>query len=202
MRALRRIPAVSISRYFCPWNSKGVSIASRVVPGTGLTITRSTPSRALTSEDFPTLGRPMTARERTSSGTGTSSGLRGCDGQSGPQFPDSQTVQGGDRQQVFDTQTVEFAQDVFPPGIIDFIDGINDRLGRPAQPLHHHFVGRGQARLPSPTKTIRSASSRASSICSCIPSPMRYGDPIQTRPYRPGSGASPPSPGPDNFGPG
>src|SRR6266508_1634728 len=39
----------------------GVSTASRVVPGTGLTMARSSPSRRLSSELLPTLGRPTMA---------------------------------------------------------------------------------------------------------------------------------------------
>ena len=52
---------------------KCVSIASRVVPGTSLTITRSSPSIALTSEDFPTFGRPITAIRISSSSRVSSS---------------------------------------------------------------------------------------------------------------------------------
>lgn len=43
-------------------SSAVVSIASRVVPGSSETITRSAPRKAFSSEDFPTLGRPMIAR--------------------------------------------------------------------------------------------------------------------------------------------
>ena len=45
----------------------GVSIASRVVPAISLTITRSSPNIALTSEDFPTFGRPINENLITSS---------------------------------------------------------------------------------------------------------------------------------------
>ncbi|EAO73014.1 hypothetical protein SAM_1579 [Streptococcus agalactiae CJB111] len=55
-----RIPAVSIIVYSCPWlSTKLVSIASRVVPATGLAITRSSPRMALIKLDFPTFGRPI-----------------------------------------------------------------------------------------------------------------------------------------------
>ena len=36
-------------------------MASRVVPGISLTITLCSPRNAFTSDDFPTLGRPITA---------------------------------------------------------------------------------------------------------------------------------------------
>ena len=57
-------------------------IASRVVPASSETITRSEPTNRLTSEDLPTFGRPITARRTTSSsgsastGTGASSTMR------------------------------------------------------------------------------------------------------------------------------
>ena len=59
--ALRRMPAVSTRRKRFPPASRETSVASRVVPATSETIARSSPVSALTSEDFPTLGRPMIA---------------------------------------------------------------------------------------------------------------------------------------------
>ena len=41
IRLFRRMPAVSIRRNFFPLRVKGVSMASRVVPGTGFAIVRS-----------------------------------------------------------------------------------------------------------------------------------------------------------------
>ena len=41
IRLFRRMPAVSIRRYCFPLRVIGVSMASRVVPGTGLAIVRS-----------------------------------------------------------------------------------------------------------------------------------------------------------------
>src|SRR6202795_3748961 len=60
-RPLRRMPAVSMSRYRRSRNVSGVSTASRVVPGASCTSTRSSPRTALTSEDLPTFGLPMMA---------------------------------------------------------------------------------------------------------------------------------------------
>src|SRR2546425_1943873 len=62
---LRR-PAVWLTRSRWPSYSKGVSIASRVVPGSSVTTSRSWPSKRLTRLDFPTLGRPTTATWITS----------------------------------------------------------------------------------------------------------------------------------------
>src|ERR1700690_1394937 len=57
----RRRPAVSTRIVRRPSTSSSVSIASRVVPARSETITRSDPRKALTSEDLPALGRPITA---------------------------------------------------------------------------------------------------------------------------------------------
>ena len=62
-----RIPAVSITTYFCPSLVNSVSIASRVVPAISLTITRSSPRSAFVNEDFPTFGRPIKQNFVTSS---------------------------------------------------------------------------------------------------------------------------------------
>ena len=63
----RRMPAVSTSRTVRPSHSSVVSIASRVVPGTSLTMTRSSPRSALSSDDLPTFGRPTIAMRGTRS---------------------------------------------------------------------------------------------------------------------------------------
>src|SRR5450830_1473694 len=58
---LRRIPAVSTKRYSRPPRDRRTSIESRVVPAISDTITRSAPTSAFTSDDFPTFGRPTIA---------------------------------------------------------------------------------------------------------------------------------------------
>ena len=55
-------PAVSMRISLRSPTISGMSIASRVVPATSETITRSSPRKRLTSEDLPTFGRPITAR--------------------------------------------------------------------------------------------------------------------------------------------
>ncbi len=71
-RRLRRRPAVSISRNRRSPRSKIVSIASRVVPGVGATITRGRPRMAFTSDDLPTFGRPRMATRISSSASAPS----------------------------------------------------------------------------------------------------------------------------------
>ena len=56
-----RKPAVSIKRNNMPPMTKVSSIVSRVVPWMSLTIARSSPNRALSRVDLPTLGAPIMA---------------------------------------------------------------------------------------------------------------------------------------------
>ena len=74
-RDLRRMPAVSMKMKEPCFVSSRESMASRVVPATSETITRSSPKRRFTREDFPALGFPMTAtRMASSSSSAASSG--------------------------------------------------------------------------------------------------------------------------------
>jgi hypothetical protein len=67
----RRRPPVPADDVSWVSTSSSMSIASRVVPATSETITRSWPRNALTSDDLPTFGRPMMAsRTRSSSSAG------------------------------------------------------------------------------------------------------------------------------------
>src|SRR3990167_1526502 len=61
---LARIPAVSTRVYRWPRQMKGLSTASRVVPGRESTTERSKPRMRFTKVDLPTLGRPTIARRR------------------------------------------------------------------------------------------------------------------------------------------
>ncbi len=58
---------MSTSTIRLPSTSASVSTGSRVVPARSLTITRSEPSSALSSEDLPTFGRPRIAMRGTPS---------------------------------------------------------------------------------------------------------------------------------------
>ena len=59
--ACARIPAVSTSRTGTPLIATVSSIVSRVVPGVSETIARSSPSKALSSDDLPAFGGPTIA---------------------------------------------------------------------------------------------------------------------------------------------
>ena len=59
--SVARMPAVSMSRSRTPPQSTDSSTVSRVVPGMSVTMARSYPARALSSEDLPALGRPTIA---------------------------------------------------------------------------------------------------------------------------------------------
>ena len=72
--ARRRMPAVSTSTTGSPSKLRTVSTGSRVVPGISLTSARSSPSRALSSDDLPTFGRPMIASRAVSSSAGSAPG--------------------------------------------------------------------------------------------------------------------------------
>ena len=60
-RPALRMPAVSTMRTCFLCQVKIESTGSRVVPGTGETIIRSSRSSRFTSDDFPALGRPTIA---------------------------------------------------------------------------------------------------------------------------------------------
>ena len=60
------MPAVSTIVIRRSPTSSCMSIGSRVVPASSETITRCSPRKRLTSEDLPTLGRPITARRMLS----------------------------------------------------------------------------------------------------------------------------------------
>ena len=74
---LRRMPAVSIRRNLRSGVSNTVSIASRVVPATGDTMTRSSPSSRFNNDDFPTFGRPTIANRNSLSASASSVSIRG-----------------------------------------------------------------------------------------------------------------------------
>ena len=84
-----------------------VSIASRVVPGTSETITRSWPTSAFRSDDLPTFGRPRMATRIASSPTGArpSPGSRVDD--LVEQVAGAVTVQRRQRQRVAQAEPVE-----------------------------------------------------------------------------------------------
>ncbi len=85
-----------------------MSIASRVVPARSETITRSSPTKRLTSDDLPTLGRPITARRTASSaldelpsGSGPAATIRSS------RSPGAEPLGRGDGDRVAQPQRVE-----------------------------------------------------------------------------------------------
>ena len=75
-RERRRSPAVSSSSMARPLNDHSTATESRVIPASGPVITRSSPTKRLTSVDFPTLGRPTIARRNFRSLSPTARVLR------------------------------------------------------------------------------------------------------------------------------
>src|SRR2546426_4954491 len=69
-------PAVSTSRNGNPSITAPASMASRVVPGTSVTIARSRPRSALKSDDFPALGRPAMTSSAPSRNRSPSAAVR------------------------------------------------------------------------------------------------------------------------------
>ena len=63
---LSRMPAVSRTRIGKPSITRSASSRSRVVPGTAVTIARSSPTSAFNMLDFPTLGSPPMTKSRPS----------------------------------------------------------------------------------------------------------------------------------------
>ncbi len=89
-----------------PASSSGRSMASRVVPATsGETITRSEPSRRLTSEDLPTFGRPSRARRTSSPAVASTSGEERDDAVE--QVAGAEALGRGDRHRLAEPEAVE-----------------------------------------------------------------------------------------------
>ena len=104
-------------------------MASRVVPGSEPTRTRSNPRMALTKDDLPTLGRPITAR-RTRFSSAIGSSLSGkwammASFRAWTPLPWRAETGQGDVQ----AEPVILNQDFGRSGVIDFINRIDDGLG-------------------------------------------------------------------------
>ena len=114
--------------------SSTVSIESRVVPGCSETITRSSPSSALSRLDLPTFGRPRIATRIASSpasaGPAARAGARRsrragrrCRGRGAPR----------DRDRVAEAEAVELERLRLAAGLVDLVRDQEDRLVRAAQ---------------------------------------------------------------------
>ena len=84
---LRRMPAVSMKQYLPNSFSKSESMASRVVPATSETMTRSWPRIWFSRLDLPTLGLPMMATLMRSSSSSSASSSGNCSTQASSRSP-------------------------------------------------------------------------------------------------------------------
>ena len=125
-----------------PSRSRIVSTVSRVVPGTSETMTRSAPTRALSSDDLPTLGRPRIATRIASSPT--------CDrALAGEQVDDAVeqvagavAVQGGERERVAEAELVELDRLEVLARVVDLVREHDHRLLRGPQGDRQLLVAR------------------------------------------------------------
>ena len=91
-----------------PSNWMRVSIASRVVPATSVTITRSSPSSRFTSEDLPTFGRPIRASRVACSSSLSARSGQALDDQV-EQVARAEALGGRHRHRVAEAEPVELA---------------------------------------------------------------------------------------------
>ena len=127
------MPAVSIRISLRPSTSIGVSIASRVVPATSETITRSRPRNALTSEDLPTFGRPMTASRTTSSSSRRLVAVGEQLDEPVEQVARAEPLGGGDGQRLAEPEAVEVVGERQVARAVDLVRGDDDRHVAAAQ---------------------------------------------------------------------
>src|SRR5262245_22962461 len=133
-RPARRSPAVSTSRKRWPSCSTLTSTASRVVPGTSDTTTRSSPTRRFTSELLPTLGRPTTAIRTPSPAAGAARlGLGQQRGDLLQRVPGASSVLRRDRARALEAEPVELGQPRRMLGPIDLVHHQGHRLVRAAE---------------------------------------------------------------------
>ena len=141
------MPAVSTSSSVRPSTSIGVSIASRVVPATAETITRSRPRKALTRLDLPTFGRPITASRTMSSSSSASSSSSGTQlDEAVEQVAGAEPLRGGDRQRLAEAEAVEVGDEREVVRRVDLVRGDDDRQLPAAQDLRDLLVARPHPR--------------------------------------------------------
>ena len=139
------MPAVSTRISSRPLNVIGRSMASRVVPATGETITRSEPAKRLSSEDLPTLGRPIRARRMASSASSDSASLRRERRDPVEQVAGAQALRGGDGDRLAQPQRVELRGQREVLGGVDLVGGHQHRQRGAAQQLGHLLIAGAQA---------------------------------------------------------
>ena len=155
------MPAVSTSSSLRPSTSIGVSIASRVVPATSETITRSRPRKALTSEDLPTFGRPITAR-RTSVLLQLLVLVLGQQlDEAVEQVAGAEPLRRRDGQRLAQPEAVEVVHERDVARRVDLVGGQHDRQAAAAQHLGHLGVAGAHARRARRPRTARRRRPRA-----------------------------------------
>ena len=143
----RRMPAVSTTITRRPSTSIGRSIASRVVPATSLTITRSDFRNLLTSEDLPTFGRPISARRIVSSSSGSKSPSGSSAITRSSRSPVPEPLRGADGHRLAETQAVELGRRRHVLDRVDLVGHDDHRLVPAAQQVGELLVARPRARL-------------------------------------------------------
>ena len=166
----RRIPAVSTNRSRCPCQVIRASTASRVVPATSLTSTRSSRTRRFTSDDLPTFGRPTIATARSARSPG---GPASHPAGRGPaparqprhdgveQIADPEAVLGSDRHDRRDGQPMELLDALLRPAVVDLVHRQHDRTAGAAD-VRRYLLVRGNHAVPcrrSPGRSTEAASS-------------------------------------------
>ena len=128
-----------------PSTSSSVSIASRVVPARSETITRSEPRKALTSEDLPALGRPITATRAALVLLGGRGALAEQLDDAVEQVAAAEAVGGRDRLRLAEAELVELGGQVLVLGPVDLVGGDQDRDLGAAQGLRQLGVAGADA---------------------------------------------------------
>ena len=119
-----------------------VSIVSRVVPGTSETITRSSPTSAFRSDDFPTFGRPRIATRIASSPTIPSSRPGSRDDDVVEQVARPVAVERGERHRVAEPEPVELDGVEVAARVVDLVREHDHRLAGRAQDRRELLVAR------------------------------------------------------------
>jgi hypothetical protein len=108
-------------------------MASRVVPATSLTTSRSSPKMALIREDLPALGFPTTAMRMASEGSSRVPSFRKTGGQFIQKIRDPIPMLGRDRKQCIDAQAVKIGQGFFLAFTVDLVNHIKHGFVHGAQ---------------------------------------------------------------------
>ena len=126
--------------------ARTVSIASRVVPGTSETITRSSPSSAFRRLDLPTFGRPRIATRIASSPTSCGPLPGSMRDDRVEQVARAVAVQRRERDRVAEAEPVELERARVLPRVVDLVREQEHRLAGAAQDLGQLLVARRDPR--------------------------------------------------------